>query len=181
MASDNLTLRVISLYVSKTRGTGSVPVSEIQLRPNYGIVGDRHTGETRVRSTGEVVENLRHFTAVTPYELGATAEALGVPFIDPSWLRANICFACPATVHFTKTLRAGTKLLNAEGRAVLEVKWVTEPCLEAGKYIAEQFPYLAVDARFFPKAAHGRRGIYGIALEDTTIRVNDTFSVLLFE
>jgi hypothetical protein len=177
--TDVLTLTVVSLYVSKTPGAISVPVPEIHLRPEYGIVGDTHVGETQVRSTGEVVPNLRHFTAVNTRELGQVAEAFGVPFIDPAWIKANICFACPAIKHFTETLVEGTRLIDSQGRAVLEVKGVTEPCIDAGKTVAAQFPLHPAEAQYFPKAAHGHRGVYGIVLEESTIRLDETFTILL--
>ena len=159
MQSEMQTLKVISLYTSKTRGLPTVPAAEIQLRPNYGIIGDTHTGEMRTRSNGEV------------------AEELAVPYLDPSLLSANICFA--GIKKLTETLVPGTLLLNAEGRAVLEVKGVVEPCFPMGQRIAAHYPHLAVEAQLFPKYAYGRRGIHGIALEETTIKLYDTFSVIL--
>jgi len=177
MQSEMQTLKVISLYISKTPGLPTVSTAEIQLRPNYGIIGDTHTGEMRTRSNGEVVPNLRHFTAVSPQELGEVAEELGVPYLDPSLLSANICFA--GVKKLTETLVPGTLLFNAEGRAVLEVKGVVEPCFSMGQRIAAHYPQLAVEAQLFPKYANGRRGIHGIALEETTIKLYDTFSVVL--
>ncbi len=177
--TDVLTLTVVSLSISKTPGGISVPVPEIYLRPDYGIVGDTHAGETRVRSTGEVVPNFRHFTAVNARELGEVAEAFGVPFIDPAWIKANICFACPDIKNFTESLVEGTRLIDSQGRAVLEVRGVTDPCIDAGKAVAAQFPHLSVEAQYFPKAAHGHRGVYGIVLEESTIRLDETFTILL--
>ena len=173
-----LTLKVISLYRSLTHGTMSSSVEVLHLRPDYGIVGDSHMEERNVDITGEVVPN-RHFTAVHPGELGRIAHALGVPFIDPAWIKANICFACLGTDHFTETLVAGTKLLDAQGRAVLEIKGVTDPCVTGGEYVATQFPHLTVAAQHFPRAAYMLRGVHGIALEEVTIRLADTFTVQL--
>jgi len=177
MHLDNITLTVVALNMSKVRGEISVPVSEIQLVPDYGIVGNTNMGKTRVRSTGAVVTNIRHFTAVHPRELGEVADAMGVPIIDPRWIKANICFACPEIENFTKTLVEGTQLLDTEGRSVLEIKGKTIPCLKSGQRIAAQLPHLSVKAQLFPKAAHGRRGVFGIALEEFTIRLYDTFTV----
>ena len=180
MSSDVLTLTVISLYLSKIPGAISVPVPELHLRPHYGIVGDTHAGETQFNAdTGQDVPNLRHFTAVMPRELGAVAEAWGIPFIDPAWVKANICFAFSGTEPFTQTLVSGTTLINATGRPVLEIKGATTPCLTAGQTIAAQFPQLAVDAQLFPKLAYGCRGVHGIVLEETTITLGETFTVAL--
>lgn len=172
------TLIVISLYISKEAGAVNVSVPEISLRPNYGILGDTHGGEDRVRDSGEVVPNLRQFTAVSPRELGEAAEKFGVPYLDPAWIKANICFACPELERFTETLVEGTQLLDANERSVLEIKGVTAPCVDAGGYIAARVPHLSVDAALFPKAAYGLRGVHGIALEDVTIKLYDRFRVL---
>jgi hypothetical protein len=180
MPGDILTLKVAALYLSKTPGGVSEPVSELHLRPRYGVVGDSHSGETQFdESTGQHVPNLRHFTAVTPRELGEVAEALGIPFIDPAWLKANICFASPDIASITKTLVDGTTLINAQGRPVLEIKGMTDPCLKMGQCLAAQFPQLPVDAQLFPKLSYGRRGVHGIALEETTLTIGDTFTVTL--
>ena len=170
MHADHITLTVVALYVSKVRGASSTPVPEIQLRPDYGIVGDSHASEGG--------GNLRQFTAVSTAELGRVAEALGVPFIDPAWIKANICFACPQLENFTETLIEGTKLVSADGRAVLEVKGAVDPCQDAGKTIAAQFPQLAVHPQLFPKASYGRRGVHGVVLEEVTMKVGDVFTVI---
>lgn len=180
MPTDVLTLTVVSLYLSKTPGAISEPVPELHLHPRYGVVGDSHAGETQFDpNAGQHVPNLRHFTAVTPRELGAVAEAWGVPFIDPAWLKANICFASPDIASFTETLVDGTILSSALGRPVLEIRGPTTPCLKMGQWIAAQFPQLPVDAQLFPKLAYGRRGVHGIALEETTITIGETFIVAL--
>ena len=178
MPTQPLTLKVISLYKSQTHGEPSVPVSSLHLRPNYGIVGDSHMEERVVNSVGELVPN-RHFTAVHPGELGKVAHTLGVPFIDPAWINANICFTCSAIENFTETLVPGTRLLDAQEHAVLEIKGVTDPCLTGGEYVAARLPHLAVKAQLFPKAAYMLRGVHGIALEEITIQLYDTFKVQL--
>ncbi len=180
MQTGTFTLTVVSLYISESEGNvSSVPVSEIRLRPDYGIIGDSHAGKDRVRSTGEVVPNLRQFTAVHPAELGQVADALGIPFLDPAWIKANICFACLELEHFTETLIAGTMLLDTSGAKVLEVKGPTTPCLTAGDYIADRVPHLSANGRLFPKVSYGRRGVFGIALEEVSIKLYDTFTVVL--
>ncbi|HEY7357677.1 MAG TPA: hypothetical protein VH590_14465 [Ktedonobacterales bacterium] len=181
MPASRLTLTVVALYLSETPGAISVPVAELRLRPNYGIVGDTHAGAERVNSKGQVVPNFRQFTAVNPRELGAVAEDIGVPFIDPAWVKANICFGWLSSEPFTQTLAPGTLLLQGAERPVLEIKGAVEPCLGAGQAIAAQFPQLAMEAEQFPKVAYGRRGVHGVVLEELTIRPGDTFTALLPE
>src|SRR5579859_3083893 len=114
MQAQPLALHVIALYKSQTPGEPSAPVSALRLRPNYGIIGDSHMEERVIDKRGNMVPN-RHFTAVHPGELGKIAHALGVPFIDPAWIKANICFTCSESEAFTETLVPGTILLDARG------------------------------------------------------------------
>jgi len=172
-------LKVVALYISREPGAVNVQVPEISIRPNYGIVGDTHAGEDRVRGTGEIVPNLRQFTVANPRELGEVAERLGLPYLDPAWVKANICLTCPELENFTQMLVEGTRLFDAREYPVLEIKGVTDPCIDAGEYIAAQVPHLSIDAKLFPKAAYMRRGVYGIALENITIKLYDEFTVLL--
>lgn len=181
MPANRLTLTVVALYLSATPGAISLPAAELRLHPRYGILGDTHAGAERVNSKGQVVPNLRQFTAVNPRELGAVAQDYGVPFIDPAWVKANICFGWSANEPFTQTLLAGTLLLRKNDRPVLEIKGAIDPCLTAGQTIAAQFPHLSVEAEQFPKTAYGRRGVYGIALDKLTIKPGDTFTALLPE
>ncbi len=179
MPTSCLTLSVLALYVSRAEGGISVPVSELRLLPNYGVEGDSHSGATQVTDTGEVVPNLRQFTAVNPRELGEVAEDLGVPFLDPAWLKANICFGWSASEPFTQTLTPGTLLLQGKERPVLEIKGAVDPCLKMGQVIAAQWPLQTLQPQQFPKTAYGRRGLHGIVLEELTTRQADTFTVIL--
>jgi hypothetical protein len=156
-------------------------VAELRLRPNYGVEGDSHSGPTQVAESGEVVPNLRQWTAVNPRELGEVAEDLGIPYIDPAWVKANICFGWSSADPFTQTLVPGTLLLREDKQPVLEIKGAVDPCLGMGKIIAAQWPLLALKPERFPKAAYDRRGVHGIVLEETTIKLGDTFTVVLPE
>ena len=178
MPASRVTLTVMALYVSETPGGISSPVSGLRLLPNYGVAGDTHSGATQLTEEGTAVPNMRQFTAVNPRELGVVAEDLGVPFLDPAWLKANICFAWSGGENFTETLVAGT-LLSRNGQPVLEIKGAVDPCLKAGQTIAAQFPHLAIEAQQFPKKAYGRRGVHGIVLEALTIKIGDTFTAVL--
>lgn len=176
--TDMPTLKIISLYLSEAHGVAGVPVPELRLQPDYGVVGDSHMKERHLNAKGAVIPN-RHFTAVQPTELGKIASAMGVPFIDPAWLKANVCFISPNIESLTETLIPGTRLVDTNGTAVLEIRGMTDPCLTAGQYLAAQFPHLKVDARLFPKAAYKLRGVHGITLGEVTLRLYDTLTVCL--
>ncbi len=177
MQTEIQTVRVIALYVCQERGQYTVPVAELELRSDYGIVGDQHAGKMRVSSNGQTLVNLRQFTAVAPQDLGVIADTLGVPYLDPAWLSANICLA--GLERLTQTLVSGTLLLDASGQALMEIKGVVDPCLSAGQRVAHQYPLLELSPQLFPRYAHGRRGVHGVVLTDSTIRLHDTLSVVL--
>ncbi len=179
MRTSSYTLTVIGLYMKQTSGQPGVAVPSIEIRPHHGVVGEPNTGVTRVRSTGEVVPNFRHFTAVSPFEVSEIAALLNIPFIDPAWLSANICFA--GLDKLTTKLVAGTRLLNEQDQAVLEVKGETDPCLKLGQRLASFHPHHRIQPQLFPKYAYGRRGVYGIALEPTVIKLYDTLQVVIPE
>jgi hypothetical protein len=178
MPASRVTLTVLALYVSETPGGISSAVSALRLLPNYGVEGDTHSGATQLTEDGVAVPNMRQFTAVNPRELGVVAEDLGVPFLDPAWLKANICFAWSGGDDFTKTLVSGT-LIQRDEQPVLEIKGAVDPCLGAGQTIAAQFPLLSVQAQQFPKKAYGRRGVHGVVVEDLTITIGDTLTATL--
>jgi hypothetical protein len=178
MGEGTQVLTVAALYVGEAHGAPSVPVAELRLRVGHGVVGDRHAGPTRTRSTGEVVPNLRQFTAVSPEELGRAASAFGAPYIDPAWISANLCLTGPAAEALTSTLAPGTILRDARGEAILRVEGVTEPCLDAGRMIAARFPHLSLAAERFPRCALGHRGVHGTVLRDAAIAVGDALTLV---
>ena len=153
------TLTIIGLYIKQIRHQPGIAVPHLEFRPGHGIVGDCDAGMTLVSSAGEVLPNVRHFTAVSPFELGRIAARLNVPFLDPAWLNANICFA--GLDRLIETLVVGTRLFNAQGKVVLEVKGATPPCLKMGKCLASLHPLYEIQPLLFPKYAYGLRGIHG--------------------
>ena len=171
------TLTVIGLYMKRVSNQPGVAVPQLEFRPGHGVVGELNAGAMLMTGAGELIPNVRHFTAVSPFELGEIAAALKIPFLDPAWLSANICF--DGLDRLTKVLVAGTRLLNAEGQAVLEVKDETDPCLKMGQRLASLHPLHEIQPQYFPKYAYGLRGVYGIALEPTVIRLYDTLTVVL--
>ena len=184
MPKEHFTMQVVSLFKSEGQGILTPSIDTVHLSPSHGLVGDSHMRRREVEGVGAVVPH-RHFTAVHVGELGRIANGMGVPFIDPAWIKANICFSCPELDDFTETLVPGTKIIDEQGRAVLEVKGMTAPCLPGGEYIASQLAaygsHLAVAANRFPKAAYKLRGVHGIALAEITLHLNDILTALLPE
>ena len=177
MPAPLLTLTVIGLYIKRVSNQPGVAVPQLEFRPEHGVVGELNAGPTLTTEAGELIPNLRHFTAVSPFELGKIATALRVPFLDPAWLSANICF--DGLDRLTKVLVAGMRLLNAEGQAVLEVVGETDPCLKMGQRLAALHPLHEMQPHYFPKLSYGLRGVYGIALEPTVIRLYDVLTAVL--
>jgi hypothetical protein len=170
--------RVEALCVSHK---GNVAKEEIELTLE-GIVGDSHSGFTRksdVRDTGikrgTAVRNWRQWSAVSSEELAVVAERLGIDFLDPALLTANLCFS--GIPDFTRLPR-GTTLWFPSG-AVLTVEEENEPCLGPGKEINACHPKVVPAA--FPKAAVHLRGLVGVIYQAGLIRVGDAVEVKVYQ
>ncbi len=175
MSVTTYTLTVIGLYLKQAHRRPTVAVPYLELHPDYGIAGQCYDPPPR-SSSGEPEPNLRQFTAVSPFELHEIATRLQVPFLDPAWLSANICFA--GLDRLTETLVTGTRLLDTEGQALLEVKGETTPCLEMGQRLASLHPLHNVQPELFPRYAVHLRGVHGIALKPAIIRLYDQLTVI---
>jgi hypothetical protein len=127
-----------------------------------GVVGDRHHGLTRPSDSrqlryyprGTLIRNRRQLTLVSVEELAEVAERLGVPYLQPGWLGANLLVeGIPAL----STLPMGTRLMSSGG-AGLVCEGVNQPCRLPAEVIQQHFPWSRAQAQFV-KAAYGRRGI----------------------
>jgi hypothetical protein len=127
-----------------------------------GIEGDAHAGrsqKTGVREPafrrGTMVANTRQLSLVSVEELADIASRLGIEYIDPTWLAANIATegAGPIT-----QLPPGT-LLRASSGATIYIAELNSPCRAAARLIAQHVAY-AGDAAFV-RHAKGRRGVVG--------------------
>jgi len=171
--------RIAGLYVGDSKGTVKRPVSSVLLTLN-GIEGDAHAG--RVQKTGAreptfrrgtIVANTRQLSLVSVEELRDIASRLGIAYIDPAWVAANIAIegAGPIT-----QLPPGT-LLRASSGASIYTAELNSPCRVAARLIAEHVAY-AGDAPAFVRHATGRRGVVGFVYAPGTLNVGDELEVM---
>lgn len=160
---------------------GNVPMQEIELTLE-GVVGDSHGGFTRKADArdpgikrGTPVRNWRQWSAVSSEELAVVAERLGLDFLDPALLTANICVS--GIPDFTRLPR-GTTLWFPSG-AILTVEEENEPCLGPGKEINACHPKVPPAA--FPKAAVHMRGLVGVIYRAGIIKVGDAVEVKAYQ
>lgn len=168
---------VIGLYLSHAPHQPNSPIHQLELDPRGGVIGDSHGGTVIYDPDEGIIPNPRQFTIVSPAELAEIAAALRVPFINPVWLSANIVLS--GIDRLTTTLVPGTRLVDATGQPILEIKGITEPCLDMGKRLAELLPVHQLDAKRFPKLAYNKRGVHGLVLEPTVLHMYDTLTAVL--
>jgi hypothetical protein len=127
-----------------------------------GIRGDRHFGMTSKADSrqpmyprGTEILNRRQITIVSEEELASIAEGLGVDYILPEWLGANLCLN--GYPELTK-LPIGSRILFPNGAGLI-CMGENLPCTFPGEEIQKHYenhPKLA--AKFVSKAFR-KRGI----------------------
>jgi MOSC domain-containing protein YiiM len=145
-----------------------------------GIEGDAHAGRTQKTGArepafrcGTLVANTRQLSLVSVEELNDIASRLGIAYIDPAWVAANIAIegAGPIT-----QLPPGT-LLRAASGASIYVAELNSPCRVVARLIAQHVAY-AGDASAFVRHAKGRRGVVGFVYAPGTLQIGDELEVL---
>jgi hypothetical protein len=136
-------------------------ISEAEL--DYGgIPGDLHFGLTKSAGArepmyprGTTIFNRRQISIVSIEECAIIAERLGVEYILPEWLGANI--ALESFPNLTK-LTAGSRILFPSGAGLL-CEGDNPPCIHPGKVIQQIYPDQPKLSSRFVKASLGIRGI----------------------
>jgi len=109
-------------------------------------------------------------------ELAEIADQLGLPYLQPGWLGANLLVdGVPAL----SALPIGSRLLFAGG-AGLVCEGVNQPCRLPAELIQAQFPWSSAQAGFV-KAAYGRRGIVASVEVPAPLVAGEVFTVALPE
>jgi MOSC domain-containing protein YiiM len=172
-------MRVTFLGIADEAGSFLTRPVELLVLSYAGIEGDRHAGLTAPAGVRQdylddevIVRNTRQLSLVSDEELAATAAALGVPALDPSWLGANLGLdGAPAL-----TATGPSSRLKFASGAVLVVDGDNAPCASTGRAVAQAVGDLALASRFV-KAAHRRRGLVAWVERVGTIRLGDAVEV----
>ncbi len=127
-----------------------------------GADGDRHAGITMASGSraphyprGTEIRNARQISILSEEELARAASNLGVPYIAPEWLGANIFLR---GIPELSLLPPSTRLFFASG-ATLVVEGENFPCTIAGGAVQDHYPAIPDLTTAFPKAALHLRGI----------------------
>ncbi|MCC0015109.1 MAG: molybdenum cofactor sulfurase, partial [Rhodobiaceae bacterium] len=121
-----------------------------------GVPGDRHRGFEREAGArepwyprGTAMRNERQLSLVSPDELAAVAEGMGIDDLSPRWIGANLLIS---GVPRLSMLPAGT-LMFFENGATVKIDGQNAPCRYAGAAIAKRYPDRDGLALAFPKVA----------------------------
>lgn len=146
-----------------------------------GIPGHRHAGATREADArtpwhkrGTPIANTRHVSIVSVEECALVAEALGLDFLDPALLGANVVMG---GLDGLTQLPPATRLQFPSGATI----FVTEPnppCRQPGRKIAKAHGDTGLEFAF-PKQAMGLRGVVGLVEREGSIAVGDAVKVIV--
>jgi hypothetical protein len=127
-----------------------------------GIKGDRHFGLTAKADSrqpmyprGTEILNRRQITIVSEEELTQIADELGVEYVLPEWLGANLLVN--GFPELTK-LTIGSRILFPNGTGLI-CMGENKPCVHPGEEIQKHYETLPKLAARFVKAGYKRRGI----------------------
>jgi hypothetical protein len=145
-----------------------------------GVVGDVHFGTTRRSDSrrheyprGTEIRNERQVTIVSPVELAEIARRLGVPYIEPEWLGANMLVS--GIEHLTAT--PSTAVFIAPSGAALMIMRANGPCRGPGNVIQSHYPEIPHLAERFAKEAVGLRGLTAVVERPGVLHAGDSLTV----
>ncbi|QHQ37218.1 MOSC domain-containing protein [Algicella marina] len=149
------------------------PVEAMDLRYE-GIAGEYHGGLVRMscsRVTSQYprhteIRNVRQITILSEEELDATAAAMGVPAIDPTWVGANIILR--GIPDFT-LIPPSSRLIAGNGTS-MTVDMENAPCQFPAKEIEQEHPGLG---KGYKAAATGRRGVTAWVERQGSLKIGD--------
>jgi hypothetical protein len=167
------------LRPSRAGGFEKAPTGAIRLGLD-GPEGDCHTGLTRKsdsRTTalyqrGLDIRNVRQLTLLSREELQEIADALGIMWVDPSWLGANLVLS--GVPDFTM-LPPSTRLQFPSG-ATIVVDMENYPCSQIAEVIGRHHP--EVERQVVKKAMH-KRGVTAWVEREGDVKMGDAVALFI--
>ncbi|WP_186579280.1 MOSC domain-containing protein [Aquibacillus kalidii] len=145
-----------------------------------GIEGDRHFGITSLADSrqpmyprGTTIFNRRQLTITSVEECMEMADCLGVDYIDPEWLGANVMVS--GFPNLTN-LPIGSRMILPSGAGLL-CMGENKPCTLPGEQIQVHFDQPNLTAKFV-KAGFKRRGIVCLVEVPGLMAVGDEINIL---
>jgi len=142
--------RIVSLNISKEKGTPKKPVKEVLIKKGFGIIGDAHAGTKNREISLLGVENINRFRKKFPgltIKYGEFAENITTQGIDLNKLRIG-------------------KILELADQVKIRITQIGKEC-HTGCVIKKK-----VGACIMPK-----EGIFAEVLNSGKIRINDKIKV----
>ena len=169
----------LCLRPSRDGGFEKAPTGAIRLGLD-GPGGDCHTGMTRKsdsRTTtlyqrGIDIRNVRQLTLLSREELQEIADALGIMWVDPSWLGANLVLS--GVPDFTM-LPPSTRLQFPSGATVV-VDMENYPCSQIAEVIGRHHP--EVERLVVKKAMH-KRGVTAWVESEGHVKIGDKVALFI--
>lgn len=179
LTARTLTARVEGTFVVECRAVKSTPHDTLHLT-YAGITGDRHEGLVRPSGPrepwyprGTPMRNERQVSILGAEELAEIAATLGVDYLDPAWIGANLCLS---GIQNLTQLPPRSLLLFPSG-ATLRIDGDNDPCRKCGAAIMAHIPDRP-DLQFaFVKAAKDKRGLVAWVEREGIIRAGDEVKV----
>ena len=155
---------IIAVCYSKEliNGVAKVPHDSGEIE-QWGIRDDRHYGETRVSSKGEVVPNLRTITVLGVEGTRAACDNLGIPHLPPGGLGENLLIEGLGDLS---EVGPGDEIRvlgdDGEPKVILEVYKQNDPCASTQFY-----------HKMMVKELYGRRGLLCTVTRPGRVNVGD--------
>jgi hypothetical protein len=145
-----------------------------------GIPGNRHAGTTRPADArtpwhkrGTPILNTRHASIVSVEECALAAAALGIDYLDPALLGANVVVG---GIEGLTQLPPATRLQFPSG-ATLFVTEPNAPCRQPGRMLARAHGMPELELAF-AKKAQGLRGLVALVEREGVIAMGDAVKVI---
>lgn len=161
-------IRVKATFLCPGGTNASIPQDPLEFT-HEGIRGDRHHGfmklsggrEKRLYEEKTLISNLRQWSAVSQEELNQIAAGMGLPYVRPEWLGANLLVE--GCSDFTQ-LPPLTRLVFERSGLTLLVYKENMPCDGPMKVMREQASEVVSEeaAKRFGKASIHKRGLVGL-------------------
>ena len=175
--SYSATITWLGFVPSRAASLRATALPDVELTLD-GMPGEDHGGPTRpscsrVRTQytpGTEIRNVRQLTILSDEDLAATAAAMGLDRIDPTWVGASIMIkGIPNFTHVPPSSR-----LMADSGVGITIDMENRPCIFPGKEIEQEAEGFG---KLYKPAAKGRRGVTAWVEHGGRLAVGDVLTL----
>ncbi|MBM3635753.1 MAG: sulfurase [Alphaproteobacteria bacterium] len=173
--------RVVCCYLSHDRKPSLEKIAKDRLEITLdGVVGDCHSGRTRVSDSrtlkqylrGIDIVNSRQFSIASIEELAEVATRMEIPKVKAEWIGANLLVK--DIPHFTLLPPSSRLMFSSGGTVIIDLE--NHPCKYPAEVIERHHPGKGLA---FPKVAMKKRGVVAYAEKGGAIAIGDTIRVFI--